>query len=245
MNVLITGASGKLGKVLLASPYLKNRTCFSPSRAEMDITVQDSVKQYFDEHQIGAVIHCAAMTNMPGCEKNPSEAMSVNMIGTLHLVQEAAKIPNIRFIYVSTDYVYPCVAGPYKESDTVSPFNIYAWSKFAGECGVRNIPNHCIVRTSFFDPRNILFETAPTDAFCSKIPIEDLAEGILRLLNGNFVGVVNVGQERISFYDLYKQYKPGIQPTTLEELSKNLPIKRAKDSSLDVSLWRSLRSDGY
>ena len=228
MNVLITGASGKLGKVLLASPYLKNRTCFSPSRAEMDITVQDSVKQYFDEHQIGAVIHCAAMTNMPGCEKNPSEAMSVNMIGTLHLVQEAAKIPNIRFIYVSTDYVYPCVAGPYKESDTVSPFNIYAWSKFAGECGVRNIPNHCIVRTSFFDPRNILFETAPTDAFCSKIPIEDLAEGILRLLNGNFVGVGKAStglkekeEEGLSFVEMTKLLKPLI----ISEKGKEVKVK--------------------
>ena len=241
MHVLITGASGKLGKALLTSPKIKSKTCFSPSHAEMDITVQKSVKQYFDSHQIDAVIHCAAMTNMPECEKNPPGAMNVNMIGTFHLVQEAAKTPNMRFIYVSTDYVYPCVAGPYKESDTVSPFNVYAQSKFAGEDVVRNIPNYCIVRTSFFNPKNIPFDIAPTDAFCSKIPVEELAEGTLRLLDGNFVGVVNVGQERISFYDLYKRYKPSIQPTTLEEMSRNLPIKRAKDSSLDVNLWKRIR----
>src|SRR3989344_3236484 len=239
--ILVTGASGKLGSVLVDK--LGSEHIVSPTRAELDITNLKSVSTYFEKNKgISKVIHCAALTNMPECEKSPGNAMNVNMVGTLNLINESSKIKNLRFIYISTDYIYPCESGNYKEDDVVAPFNNYAWSKFAGECTVRNITNHCIIRTSFFDPNKIPFDTAPIDVFCSKLPIDELAINIISLLDNNFTGVINVGQEKISLYELYLKYKPSIQPTTLSEILKIAPIKRAKDSSLDITLWKEIRS---
>ncbi len=241
-HILITGSTGKLGRVI--SALESNLKLMTPKRAQLDIADISSVKNYFENNKVDAVIHCAAMTDMRECEKSPNAALTTNTLGTLNLVNEVLrKKSSTRFVYISTDYVYPCTTGNYKESDAVSPYNVYAWSKFTGELAVKILPNYSIIRTSFFDPDNVTFDTAPTDAFCSKIPVQELARGILGLLESEFIGVINVGQERISFYDLYRKYNPVILPTTLEEISKNLPIKRAKDSSLDVTLWKKISAE--
>jgi len=239
-TILITGASGKLGLALLKYGF-PDRHVLTPTHREMDITDYESVKRYFETNLIDEVIHCAAMTNMVECEKNPQQAMAVNLVGTANLVKEALKKPATRFMYLSTDYVYPGKSGPYSESDPVNPFNKYAWTKLAGECAVKLLSNHCIVRTSFFDPENILFDTAPDDSFNSKLPIDELAHDILWLLRDTFVGTINVGQERASAYEILKKHKPTITKVTLEEMSKGLIMKRAVDSSLDVSLWKKIR----
>ncbi|MEK6896302.1 MAG: sugar nucleotide-binding protein [Nanoarchaeota archaeon] len=240
-NILITGGTGKLGKALLASNFFK-RKVFAPTHTDMDITNKEQVGRYFNEHEIDAIIHCAALINMKECETNPASAIKVNINGTGNLVEAALNKPHTRFVYISTDYVYPCENGPYSESDSAIPFTSYGWTKLGGECAARTIKDHCIVRTSFFNPVNIPYDAAPLDSFCSKIPISELAEAIIALLDSDFVGVINVGQERASLYEIFKKYKPSIQSQTLEEINRAAPIKRAKDSSLDVSLWNKFKA---
>ncbi len=236
-SILITGGNGKLGKALIKSISPKE-SILSPTRADLDITDSTSVSKYFETHKIDAVIHCAAIASVRICEKNSDLAVATNVIGTANILRESMNVPNLRLIYISTDYVYPCTKGPYKETDYVEPFTVYAWTKLAGENLVRLHLNHCIIRTSFFQPENISFETAFKDSFCSKIPITELAEEIIKLLNGKFIGIVNVGQNRISLYDLYKKYKPEIKP---ELMPTEGLVKRANDSSLDISLWRKIK----
>jgi dTDP-4-dehydrorhamnose reductase len=238
-TILITGASGKLGQAL-TSHRIGGTHYLTPTRQEMDITDRKSVEDFVIKHKIDGVIHCAALTNMAECEKNPGAAVNINIIGTVNIVQAFAKVPSTRFVYLSTDYVYPSTLGPYSEEDVVAPFNVYAWTKLGGEYAVKSLPNCCIIRTSFFNPDSIPFDTAPIDAFCSKIPFSEGAKAIMHLLESDFVGTINVGREKISFYDLFKQYKPHMKPVTLEEINKTAPIKRAADSSLDVSLWKKL-----
>ena len=241
-NVLITGGSGKLGRALLASG-LSGRNILVPTRGEMDITDKLSVKEYFDKHKIDAVIHCAALTSMKVCEDDPAEAIDVNITGTSNIIENALKKIDTRIIYISTDYVYPCVKGPYKEEDKTGPFTVYGWTKFGGECVAKIVFNHCIIRTSFFEPNNIPFDSAPTDAFCSKIPISELVGAIIELIDSDFIGTVNVGREKVSLYEAFKGYKKDIKAVTLEEINRIAPIKRARDSSLDVSLWKRLMAN--
>ena len=61
------------------------------------------------------------------------------------------------------------------------------------------------------------------------------------LLENDFVGVINVGRDKISLYDLLRTYRPDIRPISLEEVNRATPVKRAPDSSLDISLWKKLR----
>jgi dTDP-4-dehydrorhamnose reductase len=240
-NVLVTGSSGRLGKSLISNKS-DNFVFLTPSRSELDITNKPNVEDYFKKNKIDAVIHCAALTDMKLCETNPNLAIDTNSSGTAYLV-EACNKSKIRFMYISTDYVYPCVDGNYNETSKVEPFNVYAWTKFLGELFVRNVENHCIIRTSFFDPNNIPFDTSFTDSFCSKIPVQELSKEIIKILEGDFIGTINVGQDRISLYNLYKEYKPSIKPELLSNLKNS--IKRAVDSSLDITLFKGLKSKGY
>lgn len=235
-NILLTGGSGKLGKALIASPM--GKSCVYPTRAELDIMNRDNVTDYFSRNKFDAVIHCAAFTSMAECERNPGIALSTNVLGTSNLVCEAIKRPEIRFVYLSTDYVYPGKAGPYKETDPTIPFTVYGWTKLGGECAVKTLRNHCIIRTSFFDPANIPFDTSPKDAFCSKIPLSELVDAINVVIDNDFVGTINIGQKRISLYELYKKYKPDIKPISIRDIPKGQ--QRAVDSSLDVNLWESI-----
>lgn len=233
---LITGASGKLGKAILAHG-LRDRILLTPRRNELDITKKESVENYFDKHSIDEIIHCAAIASVAISEKEPAIAISTNSIGTAYLVEASSK-RKVRFVYISTDYVYPCENGNYKESDETKPFTLYGWTKLGGELSVKTLDNHCIIRTSFFDPNNIPFDTAFTDSFCSKLPISEIAKEVILLLKNYFVGVINVGCDRVSLYDLYKEHKHKIKP---ENMPVNQEIKRAKDSSLDISLWKSMK----
>lgn len=235
--ILLTGATGKLGKAILASNQ-KGRYFLTPTRKEMDITKPEDVERYIKNNRIDAIIHCAAMSKVSESEKNPESALNVNAMGTSNLVKNVIQNTGIRFIYISTDYVYPGISGQYKETDPAIPFTVYGWTKLGGECAVKVLKNHCIIRTTFLDPENIPFDTAPSDAYRSTIPIRELSDAIMFLLDSEFVGIVNVGQERKSMYEIWKNYKPSTRAVTLSESSKGEIF--ARDSSLDINLWKSL-----
>ena len=234
-NILITGGSGKVGRKLLVSD-LSKRTIIAPTSKEMDITNSKQVLNYFKKHKIDAVIHCAAFTDLKKCARNPQKAIEANIVGTSNIVNAVLK-KNARMIYISTDYVYPGTKGPYSEEDKTIPFTAYGWTKLGGECAVRTLKNYCILRTSFFEPENIHFDTAPSDAFFSKIPLQELIQAIKFLLDSKFIGVINVGQKRASMYHILKKHKTSMKAISIEDL----PSSRAKDSSLEIKLWEKVK----
>lgn len=238
-KLLITGASGKLGREILN--YLENLdNVLKPSSSELDISNEKSVESYFTRNKISSVIHCAAIASVSKCEQDLENAIKINALGTAFLVKEFNKYNKLgRFVYISTDYVYPCLDGNYKETDSLGPFTVYGWTKLSGEIAVNTLSNYCVIRTSFFNPEDIPFDTAFVDSFSSKMPIKELAKEVVKMLRDKFVGNVNIGHDRLSLFDLYKKYKSSIKP-------ENMPLggKRAKDSSMDISLWRSINKNG-
>lgn len=237
-KILITGASGKLGKVLLKNPLLQNYQLFTPSHAELDITNKKAVTTYFAKQTFDIIIHLAALANVKLSEEKPLEAIKTTYLGTANVLESLSHKEKIHFIFLSTDYVYPCVKGPYKETDELVPFTIYGWTKLAAEQLVKKLPSYCIMRTSFFDPDKVNYETAPSDAFVSKISFQEGAAAIMKLVELHFQGTINVGQERISLFDLYKKYNRGIKANSIKDIPKEQ--QRAPDSSLDVSLWKRI-----
>jgi len=90
------------------------------------------------------VIHCAAMTDVDGCEADPVQAWTVNVGGT-----EAAAIgcraAGARLVALSTDYVFDGERGPYSEEDPPNPRSVYARSKRAGEEAALLLAPDCAV----------------------------------------------------------------------------------------------------
>ncbi|HLD97152.1 MAG TPA: sugar nucleotide-binding protein, partial [Candidatus Nanoarchaeia archaeon] len=182
------------------------------------------------------------------CEKNPSEALAANTIGTANLVRAAMKKQeqlrkNIRFIHISTDGVYQSTEGNYSEGSPTFPYNKYGWTKLGAESAVNMLQNFCIIRTRFFDPKNIKYDTYATDSYTSMMPASELAEAIAIIIKSSFVGTLNVGGERKSDYDAIKKYKPTIKPCKFEDIQGKTPFRLSKDASMDSSRWKKLKEE--
>jgi nucleoside-diphosphate-sugar epimerase len=243
-NVLLTGASGKLGNVISLLADIHN--IWAPSSEVFDLTKLQTIELFFDSHEIDAVINCAAIARMSLCENDPLAAISTNIIGTSNLVKTVLKKEKvikkqIRFIHISTDAVYDCKEGSYSEKDPCIPYNKYGWTKLGAECAVNLLSYFCIIRTRFFDPANIPFNESATDLYTSTMPINDLVFAILQVLNTDFVGTVNVGKSAQSDYDNYKQYKSTLKTCKHHDIVKNLNFPIGKDASLDLSRWNELK----
>lgn len=242
-NILLTGGTGKLGKAILSSGLFSS--LLAPKREIFDITKPDTVRKFLESNPVDAVVHCAALARMGECHQNPVKAIETNIIGTGNLVneiisQEKKLQKKIRFVHISTDGVYQGTRGHYSEEDASIPYNRYGWSKLGAECAVRLLNNFCIIRTSFFDPEDIKFETSAFDAYSSKITIHCLVRAVAKIIDSPFIGIVNIGSERKSDYERYKEFKPSVKPCKLSDILKTVPFPMAKDASMDVSLWKKI-----
>ena len=56
-----------------------------------DIRDRELINQIFEKHQFDYVYHIAAITPLPDCQMNPSEASDVNVTGTVTIL-EASRI---------------------------------------------------------------------------------------------------------------------------------------------------------
>ncbi len=271
-NILLTGASGELGRTISGSKIFSH--LLTPSRETLDITKSNSIKKFFGNNDFDAVIHCAALARMGECEENPIKAIETNIIGTCNLASEIMNkeknenknsgsfqkkllgsgrhqslqgsprrtLPKqtIRLVHMSTDGVYPGTKGNYSENDAAKPYNTYGWTKLGAECAVNALSNFCIIRTSFFDPGNIKFKDAAIDAYSSKVPISYLVKAINTMLNCDFTGTINIGRERKSDYEHYKEFKPSIKKCKLADIQKTVNFKMYRDSSMNISLWEKI-----
>jgi dTDP-4-dehydrorhamnose reductase len=96
------------------------------------------------------VIHCAAYTAVDECELQPELAWKVNVEGA-RCVARACQRRGIPILYLSTDYVFDGEKlGPYLETDTPNPLNVYGKTKLAGEEAVKEVAAHFwILRVSW------------------------------------------------------------------------------------------------
>ncbi len=244
--VLLTGASGNLGSHVLKSGRFGK--ILAPGHSEMDITDAASVEKFFSKNEFGVVVHCAAMARVGECEKEPEKAVLVNITGTANLVaatarKEAESGRKIRFIHVSTDGVYQSTKGGYSEKDEALPYNHYGWTKLGGEASVNVLENFCVIRTRFFDPKNIKYDAYATDSYTSIITAEELAEAIALMADSDFTGTVNIGGAKVSDYEAFRKYKPSIMPVKFAEIQERTPFRLSKDASMNTSLWNKIKAN--
>jgi len=132
MKVIVTGATGMLGKDLV--PLLAaNHEVIALSSAECDITDPSAVDVLICKNAPQLIINCAAFTDVDGCEKSPERAFAVNAAGAGH-VAHAALLAGARLFHISTDYVFDGMKStPYSELDATNPVSVYGRSKLEGE----------------------------------------------------------------------------------------------------------------
>jgi dTDP-4-dehydrorhamnose reductase len=154
MRVLVTGANGMLGRDVVRVAEDMRHQVIALSHDDLDVTDPARVERMITRERPGAVINCAAWTNVDGAEESEREASLINAQGA-GFVADAANKVDAKVLYISSDYVFDGSSGPYGESDDPAPINAYGRTKLAGERATALVNGRSfIVRTSWlFGPQ--------------------------------------------------------------------------------------------
>lgn len=134
MKILITGASGFLGRRAAAHFSELGYDVLTPSHDRLDITDSNSVTAWFRQHHPHAVIHCAAISDTGRCQREPEFSTRVNVTGSVSLAA-ACRDFGAKFVFCSSDQVYHAspLPGPHSEQEVLSPETVYARQKLLAE----------------------------------------------------------------------------------------------------------------
>ncbi len=144
MKIFISGASGLVGgnchKYFLEQGAEVLGTYFSfPAENTQyfnSLDLADEKNADVKSFNPDVIVHCGALTHVDYCEDHEEESYQKTVQSTINLLQ-LAKECDARFVYISTDYVFDGIDGPYKEEDFFNPLGIYAEHKLLGEDTVR------------------------------------------------------------------------------------------------------------
>ncbi len=148
MRIIILGGRGQLGREL-ARVLGDQHDVLVLDLPECDITRRAEIDRVAS-HSPDLLIHCAAMTDVDGCARDPQAAFRANALGT-HNAALAAQRANAGLLYISTNEVFDGTKdAPYFEWDTPHAINPYGASKLAGEKYVQMLlKRFYIVRTAW------------------------------------------------------------------------------------------------
>ncbi len=149
LRVAITGAGGMLGRAVVEE-FRGAHEVLPLARADCDLADAESTRTVLAAFAPQHILHCAAWTDVDGCEGDPERARVENTIATRN-VADAARGCGATLCAVSTDYVFDgALDRPYREDDAPRPLNVYGCTKRAGEEQVLRLgPAGLVVRTSW------------------------------------------------------------------------------------------------
>jgi dTDP-4-dehydrorhamnose reductase len=209
--LLVTGASGYLGRALLASsepPVIATRLSSAEPAGQalewlqLDVRDASAVDAVFERVRPAAVIHTAYRQQGP-------EAWDTNVAGSANVARAAAR-GGRRLVHISTDVVFDgSGTRPYREDDEPEPLTAYGRSKLEAEHEVVAIhPEALVVRTSLMvggaEPgpqERLVLEAAGGDSdveffedeWRSPVLVDDLAAALVELAHRPESGLLHVG----------------------------------------------------
>ena len=199
MNILVTGANGQLGREMQRLGAVSPNNYLFTDVAELDITDPEAVRRCVTGNRIGAIVNCAAYTNVERAEEDEATADRLNRAAVGNLARAAAEADAL-LVHVSTDYVFDgCASLPYTEENPTAPRSAYGRTKLAGEETVRASGcRHLILRTAWLyseygnnflktmlrltaerETLNVVFDQVGTPTYAG-----DLALAIFSILEG-------------------------------------------------------------
>lgn len=265
MNILVTGANGQLGNEMrIISKESADTYIFTDvnqveglETTYLDITDLESVRSMVKEHNVNAIVNCAAWTNVDGAEDSEKYVLveKLNATAPENLAKAMKEVDGL-LVQISTDYVFgkepyntPC-----KEDQKGTPTGVYGATKLLGEEKI--IATGCkyiIIRTAWLysefgknfcktmmnltatKPQlKVVFDQCGTPTYAW-----DLATAIVTALKNPVVGVYHYSNEGVcSWYDFTKMIAEycgniecDIQPCHSNEFPS--PVTRPSYSVLD------------
>jgi len=227
MKLLITGASGQLGRewVLFCEERAISFEAFD-SRA-LDITNKELVRDICERVKPDVLINCAAYTKVDMAEDEPELSEQINSEALAHISSICSEM-GIKLIHYSTDYIFggtkndqEKMPNGYPEDYETDPINVYGATKRNGEQTV--IVSGCeflILRVSWLCGRfgNNFVKTmirlgtekdelnVVNDQFGSPTFADQVVEQSFELLNQAKMGIYHLSSEGVTtWYDFAKE----------------------------------------
>lgn len=153
-KILVTGAAGFIGsqlahvlwqrgeQVVLLDDFsygLEDNLIFDDHdfRAEIlreDVCDTPMLNALCEKEKFDYIYHIAAITPLPDCQIGPGRAITVNVAGTVNVLEASRRFGVKNVIFASTSAVYEnCDKFPTKEEDAIPPSLVYSGGKFAAE----------------------------------------------------------------------------------------------------------------
>lgn len=158
MNVLITGATGLLGKSLIETDELSRtiigiyfgkyqmKDAGNVKYILQDIQDKEGLGKIFRKSHADIVIHTAGIADVDFCHRHYDAAFKSNVVGTENIA-ELCREHGARLVYISTNAVFNGEKPPYKEDDRPDPVNEYGTLKLECERIVKSaLDRYLIIR---------------------------------------------------------------------------------------------------
>lgn len=238
-KILITGATGLLGSVLMQDKKLQEKYSVVGYGSSMDIRDYEKIWDVFEKEKPDIVLHLAAYTDVLMAERDKAACYQLNVKGTRNIV-EACDVFKAKLVYMSTEYVFDGEKGNYKENDIENPVNFYGITKYMGEQEVHPLPGSVTIRT-LFKPRPFKHVHVPTDMWTSGGYVDEIASEIVKALLwiDKLPKIIHIGFNRQNLFEMAQLTRNDLFPIKLKELTVKLP----RDASLDCSLWKQIKYD--
>ena len=152
MKVLVTGATGLIGRHTVDALQQKGHTVRTFQRAALDglETVQGDIRTDRDAlcraaSDCEAIVHLAGRGDVGESRRDPVGYAELNATGTLHAL-DAARASGAVFVLASTQRVYPLQPEPCREDQPLAPDSPYGYAKWVAELWCRMASEHFFVR---------------------------------------------------------------------------------------------------
>ena len=231
-KIVVTGGTSRFATVL--KKIKTKHKLFFPSKKELDITNENTIKKYLKKKKPNIVIHLAGLSRpMKIHNENIIKSINLNILGTAN-VTKCCYEQNIKLIYFSTNYVYPGIKGNYSESDPLLPVNNYAWSKLGGEASAQLYKNSLILRICMTE-KPFVHKKAFANVKNSFLYHDDVAKILFKLLNKK--GIINIGGKTKYIYDFAKKDNPYVKKIFLK---KNMKLGMPFNASLNIKKLKKI-----
>ena len=243
MKILLTGAAGRLGSLLVARLCGRHEVAdadiVGAVSHELEISDYEACRQLVAHIRPDIVLHPAAWTDVNGCALDPAKALRINGLGTGNLAAVTAQC-GIPMLYVSTNEVFDGrLERAYTEIDQPNPINAYGYSKWYGERALAGVnPRHYIVRSAWLfahGGRNFLHAIigaaragkplrVVTNEVANPTYTNDLAAAIARLIESERFGIYHmVNEGAVSRWRLarYALDLAGFADTPVQRISRH------------------------
>ena len=265
-TILVTGANGQLGnEIRIVAQSSSDSYIFTDinhidgvETTYLDITDLKAVRKIVTEHQVNAIVNCAAYTNVDKAEEDVALCTLLNRQAPENLAIAMKEVDGL-LVHISTDYVFggDSYNTPYKEEQQGTPTGVYGYTKFLGEQAIQAVGcNHVIIRTAWLysefgknfcktmmnltatKPQlTVVFDQVGTPTYAL-----DLARAIAMVLerfDGSQTGIYHYSNEGVcSWFDFTKMIAEysgktecDVQPCHSDEFPS--PVKRPSYSVLD------------